>query len=141
MVGDCGPPVVPADGDVRVFGASVAVYICNDGYYLADNSYRVCLDNGAWSGSVPACNSKPYTMSECMVIYALSPELVDTTSKDMMFKISTICFGMLSGILGVVLTLSLVAMMKVHKEVIIMKSRYVQRINTAPNESYAIIGN
>ncbi|CAI8015997.1 Sushi, von Willebrand factor type A, EGF and pentraxin domain-containing protein 1, partial [Geodia barretti] len=55
-VGDCGPPVVPANGDVRVFGTSVAVYFCDDGYYLADRSYRVCLDNGAWSGSVPACN-------------------------------------------------------------------------------------
>ena len=68
IVGDCGPPVVPANGDVRVFGTSVAVYICNDGYYLADRSYRVCLDNGAWSGSVPACNSKLITNSECMVI-------------------------------------------------------------------------
>ena len=67
-MGDCGPPVVPANGDVRVFGTSVAVYFCDDGYYLADRSYRVCLDNGAWSGSVPACNSKLITNSECMVI-------------------------------------------------------------------------
>ena len=69
----------------------------------------------------------------------LSPELVDT-SEDMTFKIATISFGVLSVILGVVLTLSLVAVTKVHKEVIIMKSRHVQ-INTAPNESYAIFGN
>ena len=54
----------------------------------------------------------------------LSPELVDT-SEDMTFKIATISFGVLSVILGVVLTLSLVAVTKVHKEVIIMKSRYV----------------
>ena len=54
----------------------------------------------------------------------LSPELVDT-SEDMTLKIATISFGVLSVILGVVLTLSLVAVTKVHKEVIIMKSRYV----------------
>ena len=54
----------------------------------------------------------------------LSPELVDT-SKEMIFKTATISLGVLSVILGVVLTLYVVAVTKVHKEVIIMKSRYV----------------
>ena len=47
------------------------------------------------------------------------------TSEDMTFKIATISLGVLSVILGVVLTLYVVAVTKVHKEVIIMKSRYV----------------
>ena len=47
------------------------------------------------------------------------------TSEDMTFKIATISLGVLSVILGVVLTLYVVAVTKVHKEVTIKKSRYV----------------
>ena len=62
------------------------------------------------------------------------------TSKETTFKIATILFGVLSGILGLILTLSFAVVFKVHKEVKIIKSRHV-KINTAPNESYAIFGN
>ena len=67
-VGECERPAIPANGDVKVFGTthnSIAVYVCNTGYYLVGGSYRVCLEYSAWSGSVPSCNGKPRTLCGC----------------------------------------------------------------------------
>lgn len=36
----------------------VAHYSCPRGYYMEGNETRVCLQNGSWSGSMPACFCK-----------------------------------------------------------------------------------
>lgn len=33
----------------------VAHYACPRGYYMEGNETRICLQNGSWSGSIPAC--------------------------------------------------------------------------------------
>lgn len=33
----------------------VAHYSCPRGYYMEGNETRICLQNGSWSGSMPAC--------------------------------------------------------------------------------------
>lgn len=33
----------------------VAHYSCPRGYYMEGNETRVCLQNGSWSGTMPAC--------------------------------------------------------------------------------------
>lgn len=53
------------------------------------------------------------------------------------FKITTITLVVLLSIMGVILTLSFVAVCKIHKQVMILKARHVQ-INTKSNESYAV---
>ena len=37
-------------------GVSVAIYQCNPGYTLSGNVYRVCQNDGNWTGSVPHCD-------------------------------------------------------------------------------------
>ena len=60
-----------------------------------------------------------------------------STNKETTFMITTIVFGSLSGLLGVILMCSLMVMSKVHKEVIILKSKHTH-IDTVTNESYAV---
>ena len=64
---DCGILATPpANGKVKVFGRtidSVATYSCDDGYYLKGDSFRVCLENGLWSGSAPQCDGKSQIVS------------------------------------------------------------------------------
>ncbi|CAI8016000.1 hypothetical protein GBAR_LOCUS9869 [Geodia barretti] len=68
----------------------------------------------------------------------------------MIFKTATISLGVLSVILGVVLTLYVVAVTKVHKEVTIKKSRYVhstksaaarggKKVETHSNTAYGVV--
>ena len=38
---------------------SVAVYQCNPGYTLSGNVYRLCQNDGNWTGSVPHCDRIP----------------------------------------------------------------------------------
>ena len=40
-------------------GVSVAIYQCNPGYTLSGNVYRVCLNDGNWTGSIPQCDQIP----------------------------------------------------------------------------------
>ena len=35
-----------------------AIFLCNVGYKLAGNQYRICLPNGTWNGSMVVCNRK-----------------------------------------------------------------------------------
>lgn len=45
------------EGNVFIFPNRVT-YICSEGYELVGRSYRVCQENGQWSGQVPNCKRK-----------------------------------------------------------------------------------
>lgn len=54
----CGDPGTPANGrrigDDFSIGATV-LFHCNDDFDLVGDKFRVCLDNGAWTGAQPIC--------------------------------------------------------------------------------------
>ena len=55
---DCGSLPSPDNGRVLVFDSLVgnfADYFCDPGFILDGNFFRICLDNGSWSGSEPTC--------------------------------------------------------------------------------------
>ena len=55
---DCGSPEILAAGVLSISNTtagSSAIYSCLEGYNLIGETERVCLNNGAWSGSVPSC--------------------------------------------------------------------------------------
>ena len=60
---DCGSLSNPTNGLV-IFSMSnlgaLATYMCDEGFNLIGNSTRLCLANGLWEGTVPACQSKIY---------------------------------------------------------------------------------
>lgn len=59
------------------------------------------------------------------------------SNRETIFKITTITLVVLLSIMGVILTLSFVAVCKIHKQVMRLKTRHIQ-INTKSNESYAV---
>ena len=60
---DCGSLAAPENGmlsiDNTTFASSV-IYSCIEGYNIAGDEMRTCLENGSWSGQDPSC------LSECM---------------------------------------------------------------------------
>ena len=56
----CGDPGVPSNarkiGDVYSVG-SVVFFRCYDDYDIVGSKYRVCQENGVWSGTQPTCQS------------------------------------------------------------------------------------
>lgn len=58
---DCGDPGTPIYGS-RWSGStslhSIVTYMCNPGFNLVGNSFRVCQSSGRWSGALPICQRK-----------------------------------------------------------------------------------
>ena len=56
---DCGPLTAPEHGSVALVGGTtvgaLAVYECEDGYYLDGPDPRECLLTGTWSLDKPVC--------------------------------------------------------------------------------------
>ncbi|XP_069801473.1 complement decay-accelerating factor-like isoform X2 [Dendropsophus ebraccatus] len=55
---DCGDPERIKNGKIQVTGTdfgSIAVYSCNIGYSLTENSHRKCTADGVWEGNPPQC--------------------------------------------------------------------------------------
>ena len=50
---------------------SNVTYSCAQGLALIGDATRTCLSNGAWSGSVPTCRSKPMQYCACVFIKQL----------------------------------------------------------------------
>ncbi|XP_075052293.1 zona pellucida sperm-binding protein 3 receptor-like [Mixophyes fleayi] len=56
----CGSPGEVQNGEIKMEDnkfKSKAFFSCNDGYKLVGNTYRECMEDGRWSGSIPTCNS------------------------------------------------------------------------------------
>ncbi|XP_028518807.1 uncharacterized protein LOC110251682 [Exaiptasia diaphana] len=54
----CGDPGKPLNGyrtGNEFWAGNMVVYTCDPGYYLVGPSNRLCLENGAWSDSIPSC--------------------------------------------------------------------------------------
>ena len=59
---------------------SVATYSCHDGYLLAGDSTRVCLDDGSWSGIDSTCTGEPFSYSEFRPFTASEISVKDTAN-------------------------------------------------------------
>ena len=74
----CPPPPIPANGRLAniyplssnsstfVLG-TVAVFVCDTGFYLAGSASRTCRENGVWSDQVTRC----YPCKHCDHVIAL----------------------------------------------------------------------
>ncbi|XP_020892058.2 CUB and sushi domain-containing protein 1 isoform X2 [Exaiptasia diaphana] len=54
----CGDPGKPLNGyrtGNKFWAGNMVFYTCDPGYYLVGPSNRLCLENGAWSNSMPSC--------------------------------------------------------------------------------------
>ena len=71
----CTTLAAPVNGQVAVTGriiGSSAVYSCNVGFFLTGGSrVRVCQSNGQWSGSMPRCFSKHFSIHTIPMIKLL----------------------------------------------------------------------
>ena len=58
VVVDCGDPGAPIHGTKWVGSTSlnsIVKYMCDPGFRLVGESFRVCRSSGAWSGQLPSC--------------------------------------------------------------------------------------
>lgn len=66
----CGDPGTPENGrrlgDNFTVGA-VVFFRCNDDYDLVDSKFRICQENGLWSGTQPTC--QPFNGKFCIIFY------------------------------------------------------------------------
>lgn len=47
----------------------VAHYSCPRGFYMEGNETRICLQNGSWSGTTPACFCKKFFKSNNIIFF------------------------------------------------------------------------
>ncbi len=55
---DCGDPGIPFHGTKWVGSTtldSIVKYMCDQGFTLVGDSFRVCQSNAQWSGALPFC--------------------------------------------------------------------------------------
>ncbi|XP_020913579.2 uncharacterized protein LOC110251231 [Exaiptasia diaphana] len=60
----CGDPGKPLNGyrtGNEFWAGNMVFYTCDPGYYLVGPSNRLCLENGAWSNSIPSCYKSQYS--------------------------------------------------------------------------------
>ena len=58
---ECGQPGQPAHGrlvstEVLFYPGEEVTYSCDPGYVLTGSERRLCGEDGAWSGALPACS-------------------------------------------------------------------------------------
>ncbi|KXJ15217.1 Sushi, von Willebrand factor type A, EGF and pentraxin domain-containing protein 1 [Exaiptasia diaphana] len=63
----CGDPGKPLNFGYRTgnefWAGNMVFYTCDPGYYLLGASNRLCLENGAWSNSIPSYSKGSYSRS------------------------------------------------------------------------------
>lgn len=67
---DCGDLDDPDNGDVTLTGTtlgSIAIYSCNNGYFLEGKERRVCQSNREWTGRSPVC--RRMSIFSCKIRY------------------------------------------------------------------------
>ena len=55
---DCGDPGTPIHGTQWIGSTSlnsIVKYMCDNGFTLIGDSFRVCQSSGQWSGALPIC--------------------------------------------------------------------------------------
>ena len=79
QVATCSPLAAPVNGQIIITGliiGSSAVYSCNVGFFLSGGSrVRICQSNGQWSGSIPRCFSKHFSIHIIPMIKLFPPGL------------------------------------------------------------------
>ena len=68
---DCGDPGTPIHG-TKWSGStslnSICKYMCDRGFRLVGDSFRVCQAGGTWSGALPTCQRKTiYIQTLCIL--------------------------------------------------------------------------
>ena len=72
--------MVPDEG-IIVIEDTIAIYTCDDGFYVSGNEFRICdLDTGVWSGSDPVCQRTLFFISAFHIHFSLTLSVLAITA-------------------------------------------------------------